>query len=236
MNSFEMVANIVYQDGQTREVLLEQTGPGKYQANIDALEPGSYTISLSGTNPDSGESILETFGWSQSYSPEYIPVMNRTELTGQISHLVSMVDTPKAIFAHNLEMSSSIQPIWQRLIIFSAILLVLDITVRRIKISNQDVEKSWAWIKSASHFGKTTPQTGTATTIQYSTLLDLKQRRQKPDQSTSLNTDRSLFIQSRPVLSEKDMQIATKREGPSQQTTVATLLSNKREREKRRSI
>jgi Ca-activated chloride channel family protein len=236
MNSFEMAANIVSQDGQAREVLFEQTGPGKYQANIDALEPGSYTISLSGTNLESEESILETFGWSQSYSPEYIPLMNRTELKGQISSLVSMVDSPKSIFVHKLEMSNSIQPIWQRLIIFTAMLLVLDITVRRIKISNQDVEKSWAWIKSVAHFGKTAPQTGSATAIQYSTLLDLKQRRQKADQSTPLNVDQSVIVRSEPVLSEKNTQNATKREVPSQQTTVATLLSNKREREKRRSI
>ena len=236
LNSFEMAANIVSQDGQTREVLLEQTGPGKYQANIDALEPGSYTISLSGTHPDSEKSILETFGWSQSYSPEYIPTLNRTKSAGQVSPLVSMVDTPKSIFEHNLEMSSSIQPIWQRLIIFAAILLVLDITVRRIKISNQDVEKSWKWVRSVSHFGKTTSQTGTANAIQYSTLLDLKQSRQKADQSTPLDLNQSLIIQSRFVSSEKDTQNVTKREVLSQQTTVATLLSNKREREKRRSI
>ena len=236
MNSFDMVTNIVSQDGQTQEVLLEQTGPGKYQANIDALEPGSYTISLSGTNPDSDESILETFGWSQSYSPEYAPTMHRTEPAGQISSLVSIVDTPKSIFAHNLEMSNSIQPIWQRLIIIAAIVLVLDITVRRIKISNQDVEKNWAWVKSVSHFGKTAPQTGSATAIQYSTLLDLKQRRQKADQSTSPNVDQSLIIKSKPVISEKDMQNTTKNKTPSQQTTVATLLLNKREREKRGSI
>jgi hypothetical protein len=147
-----------------------------------------------------------------------------------------MVDTPKSIFAHNLEMSNSIQPIWQRLIIFAAILLVLDITVRRIKISNQDVEKSWAWIKSFTHFGKTAPQTGSATASQYLTLLDLKQRRQKADQSTPLNIDQSLIIQSKLVVSEEVMQIATKREAPSQQTTVATLLSNKHEREKRRGM
>jgi hypothetical protein len=231
-----MTANIVSQDGQAREVLLEQTGPGKYQANIDALEPGSYTISLSGTNLESEESILETFGWSQSYSPEYIPLMNRTELEGQMSSLVSMVDSPKSIFVHNLEMSNSIQPIWQRLIIFTAILLVLDITVRRIKISNQDVEKSWVWIKSVAHFGKTAPQTGSATAIQYSTLLDLKQRRQKADQPTSLNVDQSVIVRSEPVLSENNTQNVPKRGVPSQQTTVATLLSNKREREKKRSI
>jgi len=236
LNSFEMAANIVSQDGQTREIQLEQTGPGKYQTNIDALEPGSYTISLSGTHPDSEEGILETFGWSQSYSPEYIPTMNRTEPAWQDFSLLSMVDNPKSIFAHGLEKSSSIQPIWQQLIVFAAILLVLDITVRRFKISNQDVEKSWAWMKSAYHFRKTASQTGSATAIQYSTLLDHRQSRQKADQSTPLDLNQSLIIQTRPVGSKKNMQNATKREGPAQQTTVATLLSNKRKREKRRSI
>jgi len=230
MNSFEMVASIVSQDGQTRKVLLEQTGPGKYQADIDVLEPGSYTISLSGTNSDSEEIILETFGWSQSYSPEYIPMVNQPEPAGQISPLVSMVDTSKSIFAHNLEMSSSIHPVWQRLIVLAGILLVLDITVRRIKITDRDVAKSWEWVKSASRFGRAAPQTGTAAVSQLSALLELKKQKQRSEQPISLNRAQPIVFQPEPVMSKKSMQKHSKEE--SSISTAELLLSKKRERER----
>jgi len=236
LNSFEMVANIVSQNGHAQELPLDQTGPGKYQAQIDALEPGSYTISLSGTNPVDGESLFETFGWSQSYSPEYIPNLSQTKSTTQISPLVSVIDRPNEIFEHNLEVSNSIQPVWQRLLVFAAILLVLDIAVRRIKISNQDFVKSWEWLKDVLFPGQTSPRIKHVPASQLSALLDLKQRRKKVDTSTTLNIDQSLIIQSEPIVIKNSLQKITNREISSQQTTAAALLTNKRERKKRQNI
>ena len=230
LNSFEMAANIVSQDGRTQKVQLEQTGPGKYQAKMDALEPGSYTISLSGTNPGSDESVFETFGWSQSYSPEYIPVLNQTIPTVQISPLVSMIDNPKQIFAHNLEISNSIQPVWQRLLLFTTILLVLDITVRRIKISNQDVARRWEWLKGALRVERRAPQTGSRPASQFSILLDLKQRKQKSEASKPSERAQTLIIQSVPPASKESLPKTPKREAST--STAKYLLSKKREREK----
>jgi len=237
LNSFDLVANIVPQNGQAQNVQLEQTGPGKYQSQIDALEPGSYTISLSGTNPVDGESLFETFGWSQSYSPEYIPTLSQTQSTTQISPLVSVIDRPNQIFEHNLEVSSSIQPVWQRLLVFAAILLVLDIAVRRVKISNQDVAKSWDWLRNVLFPGWVAPRTRPEPAGHLSALLDLKQRRQKVDPSATQSLNQPLIIQSKPIISNKNLQkVTTDREISSQQTTAATLLSNKRERKKRQRI
>jgi uncharacterized membrane protein len=231
LNSFETTANIVSQDGRTQKVQLEQTGPGKYQAKIDALAPGSYTISVSGTNPDSDESIFETFGWSQSYSPEYIPVLNQTTSTAQISPLASMIDNPKQIFAHNLEINNSIQPVWQRLLLFAAILLVLDIAVRRIKISSRDVAKRWEWLKGTLHVERRAPQTGPRPASQFSTLLDLKQQKQKSEVLIKpIDRAQSLILQSEFVISKESLPKTPKRKAST--STAKYLLSKKREREK----
>jgi len=236
LNSFDMVANIVSQNGHTQNVLLEQTGPGKYQTQIDALEPGSYTISLSGTNPIDTESLFETFGWSQSYSPEYVPNLSQTKSTTQISPSMSVIDHPNEIFQHNLEVSSSIQPVWQHLLTAATVLLILDIAVRRLRISNNDLAYGWNWLKNTFLLRRGSAQTGSAPGSQISALLEIKQRKQKINQSTSLNIDRSLIIQSGPIISREKLQKGTKREIPFQQTTAATLLSSKRERKKRPSI
>jgi hypothetical protein len=141
-----------------------------------------------------------------------------------------MVDTPKSIFAHNLEMSRSIQPIWQRLIIFAAIVLVLDITVRRIKISNQDIVKGWDWMKSASRIGRTAPQTGPKPASQLSTLLEIKKQKQRREQTISLDRTRPIVVPSEPVISKKSMQNHPK--GELSISTAELLLAKKRERER----
>lgn len=236
LNSFEMVANIVSQNGHTQEVLLEQTGPGKYQAQIDALEPGSYTISLSGKNQVDGDSLFETFGWSQSYSPEYVPNLSQTQSTTQISPLVSVIGHSNQIFEHDLEVNSSIQPVWQRLLVFATILLVLDIAVRRIKVSNQDVVKNWERLKNVLVPEGMSPRPRPKPASQLSELLEFKKERQKTDPSDTLHIDRSLIIQSEPVISKNSLQKVTNREISSRQTTAAMLLSNKRERKKSRDF
>jgi uncharacterized membrane protein len=230
LNSFDMVANIVSQNGQAQKVQLEQTGPGKYQSQIDALEPGSYTISLSGTNPVDGEGLFETFGWSQSYSPEYIPTLSRTQSTTQISPLVSVIDRPNDVFEHNLEVNSSIQPVWQRFLIFAAILLVLDITVRRIKVSNQYVVKSWDQLRNAIFPEQAAHQTRSMPASQLSTLLDLKQKKQKNGLSAPKGRGQPIIIHSELVVSKETPLKTSKSE--SSTSTAAFLLSKKRERKK----
>ena len=232
LNSFDMTANIVSQNGQPRTLVLEQTGTGKYQGQIDTLEPGSYTISVLGKKSDADESIFETFGWSQSYSPEYLPVQVQSTPAEPAINLLPAINDPSQIFDHNLDVSHSIQAVWKQLLTVAAILLTLDIAVRRLKISNKDVLSGWEWIRTSLYPMSVSTQPGSISAKRVSTLLEIKQQRQKNMPSIHIGeyqTKRPL-IQPELAVGSRDK---SKAEGStSSDRTVSILLSKKRERKK----
>jgi len=232
INSMEMLASIVRQDGQTQKVTLDQMGAGRYEARIDALAPGSYTINLSGNNQDDAERISETFGWAQSYSPEYVPVINQTEKSLQFSFSLPTLENPAQIFEHNLKTSNLIQPIWQQLLAFATILLVLDIAVRRLRVTTQDIHKSWEWTLNTLFPRRMSPQTRLVSVSQVSSLLELKQQRQKTQGFTIRNKEQSSNVPTQSKHENTEVQPHSKEGSSIQRSTASILLSRKRERAK----
>jgi len=226
LNSYEITTNIVSQNGQNQTIHLEQTGPGKYRGQVDALEPGSYVFSVSGTNPDSDQSFLETFGWSQSYSPEYIPIQTQTITTSPAFNKIPMINNPNRIFDHNLEVINLAQPVWQQLFLLVSILLCFDIAFRRIKITNQEMAKGWTWLRNTLINRNLSPQTGVASASQFSTLLEYK--KQKKQHAGFESRKQSRMIQPRTIDPTMD-QHHMNAEHPST-STAATLLSKKLQR------
>lgn len=230
LNSYEIISNIISQNGQSQNLHLEQIGPGKYQGQLDSLSPGSYTISLSGTGPESGQTFLETFGWSQSYSPEYIPAQIQTSPTTTSLNLVPVIDNPDRIFEHNLDQNDSIQPVWQRLFTIATILLCLDIALRRVKISNQDIEYGWIWFRNTHIIRSLSFQTESTSSSQLSTLLEIK--KQKSTKSRFVPEEGLQINQSRIVESSATSSKTIKNNEPT--STAAVLLSKKRARHEKK--
>ncbi len=230
LNSFEVIANIVSQEGEMREVRLRQTGAGKYQAQIDTLAPGSYTISLSGKNLEGDERFMETFGWSQGYSPEYVPMQITEDSNAQISPLVAFTEDANQVFKHNLPLNFSIRPVWRELLLMGVVLLVMDIAVRRLRISNQELEKSWCWLKDAVLFSRRSMRTGTAASERISALLEVKVHTRKMDWSQDVRGRQSLIIPLERVVPEQGVPKIVKGKNTEPGSTAAVLLSRKRER------
>jgi uncharacterized membrane protein len=226
LNSYEIITNIISQNGLNQNLHLDQVGPGKYQGQLSTLGPGSYTISLSGTGPESDQSFLETFGWSRSYSPEYVPAQIQTSPRISSMNLIPVIDNPDGIFEHNLDLNNSIQPVWQRLFTFATILLCLDIALRRIKISKQDIDNGWAWFRNTHIYRSISPQTKSTSINQLSTLLELK--RQKSVQSRFMSREGSQIGQSR--IAETSSTSAKMIKEDASLSTAAALLSKKRAR------
>ncbi len=231
LNSFEITTNIISQNGQSQTLKLEQTGPGYYQGKMDILEPGSYTFSVSGTNPESNQSFIETFGWSQSYSPEYIPSQIQTISTPPSFQLIPIIENPKHIFEHNLKTINSIQPVWQQLLLFAAILLCLDIFIRRIKITDQEIAKGWARIRNTPLFRRNqTPQPEVAQLRQYSTLLERKKQNKLSTQSEAGSFPQTIH----PKTIAPNLNLSQNKKENTSTSTIETLLLKKRERHYRK--
>jgi hypothetical protein len=127
---------------ESRGLRLTQTGPGRYEGEFDASDPGSYIINLAyrmGTGADAVAGTLQT-GVSVAYSPEY------KELSTNLSLLKAIADrtggrelapsAPQGVYdTSNLAPAEARRAIWEDLIRLMVLLFLLDVAIRRIAIN-----------------------------------------------------------------------------------------------------
>ena len=163
-NDLALTANVVGPTGETRTLDLRPVAPGRYEAAFAPANEGAYFIGVGTTaddrpptaDGDSGQPsavgglLQTTAGWVLGYSPEY------ADLTGNPALLASLaaqtggrvLDTaegsgpgPAAVFAHDIEAAPAAQPIWPWLTLAAALLLPLDVAVRRLALTRRDWER-----------------------------------------------------------------------------------------------
>ena len=230
LNGYEITASILSANREVPQLILDQVGPGRYQAQIDALEPGSYTISLTASNPQTDDHFMETFGWNQSYSPEYLPADGQNISTGQLASQISTIQDPDQVFLHNLKPSFRNQPIWQQLLTLAAVLLVIDIAVRRLKISDQDIKYSLDWLQGKSSLEALATEKFQAAKQTLGHMQNIKQRSPKYPQTQPSRQPESLILPTELIVKvEKTAGEDTGEPKPALSTT-SILLSKKRGR------
>ena len=170
-NDLALTANVVGATGETETLTLRPVAPGRYEATFTPQTEGAYFIGVGTTadgrpptadgedassssgQPSAVGGLQTTAGWVLGYSPEY------ADLTGNPALLASLaaqtggraLDTaegsgpgPAAVFAHDLEAAPAAQPIWPWLTLAAALLLPLDVAVRRLTLTRRDWARLWA--------------------------------------------------------------------------------------------
>jgi Ca-activated chloride channel family protein len=151
LNAYQIEANIVSPNGEAQSVTLTQTAPGRYESEFIPKEQGVYLIHFSGKTDAGGESasFAETTGWALSYSPEYQRIDPNPDLLLRLSALANgQVASPRPadVFTHDLKATRASQPIAPWLLLIAALLLPLDIAVRRLIITKHDLILLREWI------------------------------------------------------------------------------------------
>ena len=167
-NDLALTANVVGATGETETLTLRPVAPGRYEATFTPQTEGAYFIGVGTTadgrpptadgedassssgQPSAVGGLQTTAGWVLGYSPEY------ADLTGNPALLASLaaqtggraLDTaegsgpgPAAVFAHDLAAAPAAQPIWPWLTLAAALLLPLDVAVRRLALTRRDWER-----------------------------------------------------------------------------------------------
>jgi hypothetical protein len=151
LNGYDMQARIVAPDGEVTEVELRQTAPGRYEGEFIPGEQGAYLIRVSaspaaGAAPAGNESVAETAGWVLSYSPEYRQLDSDPDTLARIAAAAGGAIAPQdpgGIFTHNRVAPSAPRPAWPWLLALAALLLPIDIAVRRLVIGWGDLRRGW---------------------------------------------------------------------------------------------
>ncbi|NDJ85483.1 MAG: VWA domain-containing protein [Chloroflexi bacterium] len=147
LNALDLEAAIVLPGRETVSPQFHQVAPGRYEASFKPTDEGAYFIRVyGGTSEDAPieATVAQNTGWVLSYSPEYRVNEPDAVFLQQISRTTngsSLAGNPASAFVHNLEQEEAALPLWPYLLGLAAVLLVVDIAVRRLVINQSDLER-----------------------------------------------------------------------------------------------
>jgi len=151
LNNYTLQANVIAPDGEVIAVDLTQVAPGRYEAAFTPDQQGAYLIRVDGTSPQGDQSLAQIAGWVLSYSPEYRTLQSDPDA---LYRLIALIDgrittgDPAEAFARTLTAPPDTRPIWPELLLLAALLLPVDIAVRRLALDRRDVQRAWARLTS----------------------------------------------------------------------------------------
>lgn len=148
VNFMNVEGSLIVPGFDSQKIRLTQTGPGRYEGEFDARNPGSYIVNLS-YRSGSGDTVaagsIQT-GFSVAYSPEFRDLRtNRAllqNLTDRTGGRMLVANDPKAPFDRTtLSRAEARPPIWEDLIRWMLLLFLLDVAIRRIAINPAEIAR-----------------------------------------------------------------------------------------------
>lgn len=122
-------------DGTSKELILSQTGPGRYESEFETSGVGSYIIGVVESDGKGG-SRVSTAGASVSYPAEYrilrpnLPLLEETASTTKGKAVTEAGD----IFRPVELQGRSLSELWSFFVLLSILVLPFDIATRRIVV------------------------------------------------------------------------------------------------------
>ena len=162
-NGLGVVGTVIGPDGTPRDVTLRQTAPGRYEADLGALNEGAHLLAIVARDGQGTPQAATSGGIIVPYSPEYsLPRGDRGAALAQARELTGggELADPAATFAHTLPPARDARPIWPPLLILAIVLLPFDIALRRLILSRRELRAALARV--SGRFGQPTTATATA--------------------------------------------------------------------------
>ena len=141
VNFLNPKARLIKPDFKAQDISLEQTGPGRYEAQFDARQLGTYLVNIRTQKGDQTRSQIT--GGVLPYSPEYGSIGTNDFLLRTIAERsngdVLPLDKPQQVF--NRPRTAAREPfdIWLPLLMIAACLFPLDVAVRRLLIGEEEL-------------------------------------------------------------------------------------------------
>jgi hypothetical protein len=229
INGLETALSVVAPDGESIQIELRQIAPGHYEGSFAPDGEGAYLMRVTGAQPR-GEALGLTTGWTLGYSPEYAALEADPEYLDHLADLGGgqVLEEPGRAFAHTLEGQGTTRELWPYLLAMAALLLPIDIGVRRLALNRRDLERAWAWLKARVPRPRARPQPESPSPVRR--LFQAKERAERPTRPPSpapLPLEEPTPPPSKPAPKEDEEET---REG-ADETLARRLLERKKERE-----
>lgn len=146
-NGLTLRARVVAPDLTAGEVSLPQTAAGRYEGYFPAPARGAYIATL--IEGDS-RTVAATGGVKQ-YSPEFMIAGSESELLdrlseatgGRVFESATTAEQEDDLFSRRATRTVSTE-VWQSLILLALLLLPIDVGVRRVRVSREDLKAALA--------------------------------------------------------------------------------------------
>jgi hypothetical protein len=143
VNFLRTQATMVTPDQQQSTVELPQVAPGRYEAFVPASTEGPYFLNIVQQGADGSSQLGRPAGFVVPYSPEYRTLRVNADALGLLARSTGgrqLVD-PLQTFDHSIPAGGSPREIWPNLVGLAAVLFLLDIAVRRLRLALLDMRR-----------------------------------------------------------------------------------------------
>jgi Mg-chelatase subunit ChlD/uncharacterized membrane protein len=146
----DLTASVVGPDLVPVEVTLEQVAPGRYEADVAPGVPGPWmagVVQHAGDRIVRGTSAARVLPYSQEYrslEPPADAVARLATLTG-----ARILRDPAEAFARSGPAAQALRPAWRELMLLAALLLLLDVAVRRVMLPEGALARAAAALRRA---------------------------------------------------------------------------------------
>lgn len=137
-------------NGQSKEVTLAQQAPGVYEGSFDASELGSYVVTVAEKDANGGNRVSAS-GFSVPYPPEYRSFRPNRPLLSQIAKTTKGMELKEPIQALRAVSNpgASITELWPLLVFLAALIIPIDVGVRRLAIPLAELlAKAWQRVRA----------------------------------------------------------------------------------------
>lgn len=181
--NFGSVAGVVISPSlKSKQILLQQTGPGTWLAEFDADEPGSWVVNMIRKEPDGASASIQA-GIAVPYSHEYRHVRDNSALLTKLAErtrgrILDGTDptTANLFDRQQLPTPQSLSEMWPLTAIIAAMLFLLDVATRRLAIDVIALRRNVAEL-----FGMRASTAGEGMQRLKQAREDVKHRRNLPD-------------------------------------------------------
>jgi uncharacterized membrane protein len=152
LNFLSPKARLVTPDYKGRDLTLDQVGPGRYEANFDARQLGTYLVNIRTQKGEQSRSQIT--GGVLPYSPEYAAIGTDEFLLNGVAERsggqLLPFNKPQNVFARSRPPARLPVDIWLPLLMVAACLFPLDVAVRRLLIGEEELNALSARFKRRS--------------------------------------------------------------------------------------
>ncbi|MAG35510.1 MAG: hypothetical protein CL878_04595 [Dehalococcoidia bacterium] len=132
---------LVGPDGEGRELTAPQVAPGRYAVTFMAAERGPYAVRVTQAQDD-GTVVAQTLtGFAIPYAREYAAARANRVLLERLAAETGglQLDSPAASFSRDTVHDWQPQPVWHYLFATALVLFVVDVAVRRFRLTPADL-------------------------------------------------------------------------------------------------